>query len=62
MARDIGEWLEQQDLGKYVEVFAENEIDVIDLPSLNEADLEKLGLPMGPRKRILNAVSKLTAR
>lgn len=58
---DIGEWLEQLGLDKYVEVFAENEIDIIDLASLDDADLEKLGLPMGPRKRILNAVSKLSS-
>jgi class 3 adenylate cyclase/predicted ATPase len=53
----LHEWLEGLGLGKYAEVFAENEIEMSDLAHLSEADLRELGLPMGPRKRILNAVS-----
>ena len=54
---NLREWLEGLGLGKYAELFAENEIELGDLPHLAEADLRELGLPMGPRKRILNAVS-----
>ena len=52
----LREWLEGLGLGKYAGVFAENEIEMGDLAHLTEEDLRELGLPMGPRKRILNAV------
>ncbi len=52
---DIREWLESHGLAKYAEVFAANEVELGDLPFLSEADLEKLGLPLGPRKRLLAA-------
>jgi hypothetical protein len=39
MARDIGEWLGELGLGKYVEVFVENEIGIGALPHLREDDL-----------------------
>ncbi|NIV76869.1 MAG: hypothetical protein GWN37_19135, partial [Gammaproteobacteria bacterium] len=54
------EWLDGLGLGKYAETFAENEIEMGDLPHLSDADLRELGLPMGPRKRILNAASNLS--
>ena len=57
---DIESWLESRGLGKYTDIFTdiftENEIDMEVLPELDEADLEKLGLPMGPRKKILKAI------
>ncbi|NIM73300.1 MAG: AAA family ATPase [Gammaproteobacteria bacterium] len=53
----IRAWLDGLGLGKYAEVFAENEIEMGDLAHLSEEDLRELGLPMGPRKRILNAAS-----
>ncbi len=58
MARDISEWLEDLGLGKYVEVCAENEIDLNVLPHLSEGDLKELGLPMGPRKKLLAAIAE----
>ena len=39
--------------------FRESEIEADVLPELTEADLEKLGLPLGPRKRILKAIASL---
>ena len=60
MADDIRNWLEDRGLGKYSDSFVQNEIVVSDLPFLSEADLEKLGLPMGPRKRLLNAITTLS--
>ena len=59
MARDIGGWLEEVGLGIYAESFAANEIDFDALPHLGEADLKELGLPMGPRKKLLAAISEL---
>jgi hypothetical protein len=46
-------------LSKYADVFAENEIDSTVLPDLSEADFEKIGIPMGPRKKLLRAISAL---
>ncbi|MGI9524962.1 MAG: SAM domain-containing protein [Hyphomicrobiaceae bacterium] len=55
MDQDIADWLKRLGLSRYTSAFIENEIELIDLQWLEEGDLEKLGLPMGPRKRILNA-------
>ena len=46
-------------LGRYAAVFAENEITIEVLPELAEADLKELGLPLGPRKMLLRAISAL---
>ncbi len=59
MADDIGRWLEDLGLSKYADAFAENEIDSTVLPDLSEADFEKIGIPMGPRKKMLRAIKKL---
>jgi len=56
---DIGAWLRDLGLGQYEAVFRENEVEADVLPDLTEADLEKIGLPLGPRKRILKAITKL---
>ncbi len=59
MADDIGRWLEDIGLSKFADVFAENEIDSTVLPDLSEADFEKIGIPMGPRKKMLRAIEEL---
>jgi class 3 adenylate cyclase/tetratricopeptide (TPR) repeat protein len=56
MADDLARWLERLDLSKYAEIFAEHEVSVRDLPHLTEDDLKGLGLPLGPRRRLLAAV------
>src|SRR6202023_105252 len=43
----------------YAGAFRENEIDIGDVPELTDADLEKLGIPLGPRKRLLKAIRAL---
>ena len=60
MAREIGEWLESLDLGKYAEAFAENEVGFDVLSELSEDDLREIGLPMGPRKQLMRAIRELT--
>ena len=55
----IERWLTAIGLGKYVDVFAQNEITIEVLPELAEADLKELGLPLGPRKLLLRAISEL---
>ena len=56
---DVGAWLRGLGLGQYEGTFRESEIEADVLPELTEADLEKLGLPLGPRKRILKAIANL---
>ena len=57
MSGDVTKWLNERGLGKYADVFEENEIGVSDLPLLSDDDLRELDLPMGPRKRLLAAIS-----
>ncbi len=59
--RQITEWLEAIGLAKYQPVFADNEIDWALLTKLTEADLKELGLPLGPRKKLLEAIANLDA-
>jgi class 3 adenylate cyclase/predicted ATPase len=58
---DVGAWLRNLGLGQYEAAFRENEIDVEVLPDLTDTDLEKLGVPMGHRKRLLKAVAGLSS-
>jgi class 3 adenylate cyclase/tetratricopeptide (TPR) repeat protein len=59
MADGIDQWLETLDLGRYARAFIDNEIGVRDLSILKEADLVELGLPIGPRRRVMQAISEL---
>src|SRR5215475_743317 len=47
--------LNELGLAKYVCVFAENAVDIDVLLDLTDADLEKMGIPLGDRKRLLKA-------
>ena len=58
---DVAAWLEDLGLGKYQKVFAENEVDFDILPKITEQDLEKLAIPLGPRKKLLEAIAFLRA-
>ena len=58
---DVGGWLKSLGLGQYEALFRASEIDADILPELTEIDLEKLGVPLGHRKRLLKAISGLTA-
>ncbi len=59
--REIAHWLDELGLGQYSVIFAENDIEWEVLPELSEHDLEKLGLSLGHRKKLLKAVANLTA-
>jgi class 3 adenylate cyclase len=56
---DIAAWLRGLGLERYEPAFRENEIDVEVLPELTEADLVTLGLPLGPRRKLLKAIAGL---
>ena len=56
---DLGEWLRGLGLGQYETSFRENGVDAEVLPDLTDADLEKLGVLLGHRKRLLKAIAGL---
>src|ERR1700740_1134674 len=60
-AMDVGGWLRHLGLGQYEALFRASEIDADVLPELTDVDLEKLGVPLGHRKRLLRAISGLAA-
>src|SRR4029453_3646033 len=53
----ISAWLDGMGLGQYTNAFTENGVDLDLLSDLSESDLEKLGVALGHRKRILRAIS-----
>ena len=57
--QQIADWLEKLGLGQYAERFAENDIDVSVLPYLTDTDLEKIGVSLGHRRKILAAIAEL---
>ena len=57
MTENIGNWLEQLGLGKYTHAFVENEIDLDTLPYVTDEALEKIGVALGARLKILAAIA-----
>ena len=53
------DWLKTLGLEQYAPLFLENEVDFATVQILSDSDLKELGLPFGPRKRILSAVADL---
>jgi class 3 adenylate cyclase/predicted ATPase len=56
----IRQWLEQHDLGKYADVFAENDVGLDILPDLDDQQLEQLGVSLGDRVRMRKAIASLS--
>jgi class 3 adenylate cyclase len=56
---NVRAWLEGNGFGRFTDLFEENEIDGEVLVELTDDDLAKLGLPLGPRKKLLNAIANL---
>ncbi|MGB9208729.1 MAG: adenylate/guanylate cyclase domain-containing protein [Pseudolabrys sp.] len=52
----MAEWLGRHGLDQYAQTFVENNIDYSVLPDLTEDDLEKLGVSLGHRKKLLRAI------
>src|SRR6202012_3382411 len=61
-AAPLSEWLKQHDLERFLGIFEENEVDLATLRMLSESDLTELGLPFGPRKRIINLLREEKAQ
>ncbi len=58
MKPEMGEWLRANDLAEFEAVFVDNQVDFKTLEVLTEIDLKELGLPFGPRKRVVAAIEK----
>jgi len=56
---DIAGWQRELGLEGHEPAFRENEIDAEVLPELTESDLSALGLPIGPRRKLLKAITAL---
>jgi class 3 adenylate cyclase len=57
---DVAAWLQSLGLERHVAVFRDSRIDMDVVRELTESDLEKLGLPLGDRKRILKVIGNLS--
>jgi hypothetical protein len=58
--QQIADWLQKLGLGQYAQRFAENEIDVSVLPHLTDQDLKDIDVPLGPRRKIIAAITAET--
>ena len=58
---DVATWLQGVGLERHEAVFRDNLIDMDVVRELTENDLEKLGLALGDRKRIMKAIASLSA-
>jgi class 3 adenylate cyclase/tetratricopeptide (TPR) repeat protein len=56
---DLGGWLRSLGLEQYEAAFRENGIDLSVLPDLTDQDLEKLGVLLGHRRKLLRAIANL---
>ena len=59
---DVGSWLEELGLAQYQALFADQAIDSDVLPDLTDDDLERLGVPLGHRKKLIKAIDELLGR
>jgi class 3 adenylate cyclase len=57
--QQIADWLEKLGLSEYAQRFAENRVDFSVLPDLTDQDLEKLGVLLGDRRKMLRAIANL---
>jgi len=57
--QDVQSWLAELGLEKYAPAFAEAEVEISDLHRLSEDDFKELGLPLGPRRRLNDAIKLL---
>jgi len=58
---DVAVWLRGLGLEQYETQFRENDIDAEVLSDLTDGDLEKIGVSLGHRKRLLKAIASLGA-
>jgi hypothetical protein len=57
MPETMTAWLANLGLGQYADVFAEHAIELEILADLSDQDLEKIGVRLGHRRKILKAIA-----
>jgi hypothetical protein len=57
--QQIADWLKELGMSEYTQRFVENRIDLSVLPDLTDQDLEKLGVLLGDRRKLLRAIRDL---
>src|SRR5215831_17388575 len=57
--QQTADWLKKLGMSEYAERFAEERIEIDVLPELTDQDLERLGIPLGHRRRMLRAIRDL---
>src|SRR5689334_5391884 len=56
---ELTSWLQGIGLERYAPVFLDNGVELDSLPLLSESDLEKLGVLLGHRRKLLKAIAAL---
>ena len=56
---DITKWLAEHGFERFADVFRENEIDLEALSELTDEHLKEMGLPLGPRVKMIKAIERL---
>jgi class 3 adenylate cyclase len=57
--QQIEDWLKKLGMSEYTERFAKERIEIDVLAELTDQDLERLGIPLGHRRRMLRAIRDL---
>ena len=58
--QEIADWLDKLGMSEYAQRFAENRIDFSVLSDLTDQDLEKMGVVLGDRRKILRAIAAIS--
>jgi class 3 adenylate cyclase/ABC-type transport system involved in cytochrome c biogenesis ATPase subunit/tetratricopeptide (TPR) repeat protein len=61
MGVDVRTWLHEHGFDRYAGLFEQHEIDGEALAALTDDNLKELGLPLGPRVKLLKAIAALAA-
>lgn len=57
-AQSLDEALQKMGLSEYISVFRKEQLDMESLALCSESDLKEIGVPLGPRKKILSFMKK----
>lgn len=59
---EVAKWLSRFGLSRYQELFEQHQIDFDTLRVLSEGDLREMGIPIGPRRKIVESLEALKSR